>query len=144
MKNKDFFKLNMNKETKRAVMVLSIIALLILIIGLVSCSMQLSQKDNTPSIGVETDDTIPISSDNPIVTEIEHEDTNVGDDTDNATADKESDHSDNGPSKDTQDKKPTKPTEKPTQNPTSTPIPIATPSPTPTPKPTDPPINPTD
>jgi hypothetical protein len=46
MKNKDFFKLNMNKETKRAVMVLSIIALLILIIGLVSCSMQLSQKDN--------------------------------------------------------------------------------------------------
>lgn len=144
MKNKDFFKLNMNKETKRAVMVLSIIALLILIIGLVSCSMQLSQKDNTPSIGVETDDTIPISSDNPIVTEIEHEDTNVGDDTDNATADKESDHSDNGPSKDTQDKKPTKPTEKPTQNPTSTPIPIATPSPTPTPKPTDPPINPTE
>lgn len=46
MKNKDFFKLNMNKETKRAVMVLSIIALLILIIGLISCSMQLSQKDN--------------------------------------------------------------------------------------------------
>ena len=51
--------------------------------------MQLSQKDNTLSIGVETDDTIPIPSDNPVVTEIEHEDTNVGDDTDNATADKE-------------------------------------------------------
>lgn len=144
MKNKDFFKLNMNKETKRAVMVLSIIALLILIIGLVSCSMQLSQKDNPSHIVVETVDNTPIPSDNPVVTEIEHEDTNVGDDTDNATADKESDHSDNGPSKDTQDKKPTKPTEKPTQNPTSTPIPIATPSPTPTPKPTDPPTNPTE
>lgn len=144
MKNNDFFKLNMNKETKRAVMVLSIIALLILIIGLVSCSMQLSQKDNPSQIVVETDDVTPIPSDNPIVTEIEHEDTDVGDDTDNATADKDSDHSNGGFSKDTQDKKPTKPTEKLTKNPTSTPMPTATPSPTPTPKPTDPPINPTE
>lgn len=144
MKNNDFFKLNMNKETKRAVMVLSIIALLILIIGLVSCSMQLSQKDNPSQIVVETDDVTPIPSDNPIVTEIEHEDTDVGDDTDNAIADKESDHSDNGSSTDTQDKKPTKPTEKPTQNPTSTPMSTATPSPTPMPKPTHPPINPTE
>ena len=45
MKNENRFKLNMNKETKRAVVVLSIIALLILIVGLVSCSVQLRQGE---------------------------------------------------------------------------------------------------
>lgn len=153
MKNKDFFKLNMNKQTKRAVMVLSIIALLILIIGLVSCSMQLSQKDNQQPIVIETDDVTPIPSDNPIVGEIEHEDTDTEDGTDDVPSDKDSDHSDGDSSKGTQDKKPTNPTEKSTPKTTS--IPITSPTPTPKQtdpsnnttepvKPTDPPTNPTE
>ena len=51
-----------------------------------------SQKEIEDTI----DKALPIPFDNPVVTEIEHEDTNVGDDTDNGITDKESDHSDNG------------------------------------------------
>lgn len=38
----------MNPKTKRAVVVLSTITLFILIAGLASCSIQLSQKDSVP------------------------------------------------------------------------------------------------
>lgn len=48
-------KKKMNPQTKRAVVVLSIIALLILIAGIGSCSMQLRQSDGRPAITDESD-----------------------------------------------------------------------------------------
>ena len=48
-------KKKMNPQTKRAVVVLSIIALLILIVGIGSCSMQLRQSDDSPAVTDESD-----------------------------------------------------------------------------------------
>lgn len=45
----------LNPKTKRAIVALSIIALLILLAGMVSCSVQLSQQDTTPPISGVTD-----------------------------------------------------------------------------------------
>ncbi|MEG0944667.1 MAG: hypothetical protein RSF86_13630, partial [Angelakisella sp.] len=63
MKHENRFKLNMNKETKRAVVVLSIIALLILIVGLVSCSMQLRQGN--PPVPTQGQENIDPGTDKP-------------------------------------------------------------------------------
>ena len=123
MKNKDFFKLNMNQQTKRAVVVLSIIALLILIIGLVSCSVQLSQKDTLPPIVVGTDDPTPSPPNDPIVQEIIQGKTDNEADDGGKSDGKENSDSDSNGSKDTQVGKPAKPTEKPTVKPIPTPTP---------------------
>ena len=132
MRNKDFFKLNMNKQTKRAVVVLSIIALLILIAGLVSCSVQLSQKNTLPPIVVESDDPTPSPTNDPIVPEIIHEKTDNETDDGGKTDGKESSNSDNDGSKDTQIGKPVKPTEKPSVKPIPTPtVPVTPVKPTP-------------
>ncbi|MBE6828669.1 MAG: hypothetical protein E7519_00505, partial [Ruminococcaceae bacterium] len=59
-------KLNMNPQTKRAVVVLSIIALLILIIGVRSCSKQFRQTDKNPA-GTEQTESSPEPSGGGIV-----------------------------------------------------------------------------
>lgn len=59
-------KLNMNPQTKRAIVVLSIIALLILIIGVGSCSKQSRQPDKNPA-GTEQSESSSEPSDGGIV-----------------------------------------------------------------------------
>lgn len=132
MKNENRFKLNMNKETKRAVVVLSIIALLILIAGLVSCSMQLRQGE--PPLSPSGQEAITPDTDKPgdLIVDIDKD----GDKAE-PSSDTGEEKSEDGDKKPVAPSKPTDKQEKPTIPPVKPTEPIA---PTPTPvKPTEPP-----
>ena len=130
----------MNPKTKRAVVVLSIIALLILIAGLVSCSIQLSQKDPAPPTVTDSGASAPTPGGGVTIPEIDHGgDALPPDDaaTQNGGEDEPEQSGEGGKHKPA----PVKPAEKPTAAPKPTP-----PTVTPTPKPTAPvpPVKPTE
>jgi hypothetical protein len=133
-------KKKMNPKTKRAVVVLSIIALIIFIIGLVSCSIQLSQKNPPLPTVTDSGNPVPTPGDKIIIPEIDQESPgNLPDDTvpqgdENSKLEEIGNDGKNKPS-------PAKPAEKPSvpskpADPTMPPV-------TPTPKPTVPPVTPT-
>ena len=64
-------KKKMNPKTKRAVIVLAIIALLIFIVGLVSCSIQLSQKAQPQPAVTDTDHPVPTPDDRIVIPKID-------------------------------------------------------------------------
>ena len=129
-------KKKMNPKTKRAVVVLSIIALIIFIIGLVSCSIQLSQKN--PSLPAVTDsgNPVPTPDDKIVIPKIDQG--NPG----NLIDDAPPEEIENG-GKDMEQGKakpsPAKPTEKPPVSPKPVkPADPTMPPVTPTPKPSEP------
>ena len=142
-------KKKMNPKTKRAVVVLSIIALIIFIIGLVSCSIQLSQKDPSLPAVTDSDNPAPTPGDKIVIPKIDQGSPgNLPDDTiQQGTTDSKPEETENG-GKDTEQGKdkpyPAKPTEKPPVSPKPVkPADPTMPPVTPTPKPTVPPASPT-
>ena len=142
-------KKKMNPKTKRAVMVLAIIALLIFIIGLVSCSIQLSQKAQSQPAVTDTDNPIPTPDDKIVIPKIDPQ--NPGDLIDETppqeTTDSKPEETGNS-GKDTEQGKNKPSHAKPTEKPPVSPKPIKPANPTmppvtPTPKPTVPPVTPT-
>lgn len=69
-------KKKMNPQTKRAVVVLSIIALLILIAGIGSCSMQLRQSDDSPAVTDESDHPSAVTDDETVTLPKDRESSN--------------------------------------------------------------------
>lgn len=138
-------KKKMNPKTKRAVVVLSIIALIIFIIGLVSCSIQLSQKDTSLPAVTDSDNPAPTPGDKIVIPQIDQGSPgNLPDDTiQQDTTDSKLEDTENG-GKDMEQGKnkpsPAKPTEKPPVSPKPT-VPPAAPTPKPSEpvKPTEPP-----
>lgn len=123
-------KKKMNPQTKRAVVVLSIIALLILIAGIGSCSMKLRQSDNRPAVTDESDHPIAVPNDETVTLPKDRESSNESDTpSDSSNSDEKSE---DGKIRDGQD-----------NNSTSNPAkPSITPKPvTPTPKPADPSVS---
>lgn len=142
-------KKKMNPKTKRAVMVLAIIALLIFIIGLVSCSIQLSQKAQPQPAVTDTDNPVPTSDDKIVIPKIDPQnpDNPIDDAPPQEPTDSKPEETGNG-GKDTEQGKnkpsPAKPTEKPPVSPKPVkPADSTVPPVTPTPKPTMPPATPT-
>jgi hypothetical protein len=123
-------KKKMNPQTKRAVVVLSIIALLILIAGIGSCSMQLRQSDDRPAVTDESDHPSAVSDDEAVTLPKDREGSNKSD-----TPSDSSDSNvkpEDGKSTEIRDGQDNDSTSKPTK-PSVTPKPV-----TPTPKPADP------
>jgi len=142
-------KKKMNPKTKRAVVVLSIIALIIFIIGLVSCSIQLSQKVQPQSAVTDTDNPVPLPDDKIVIPKIDpqNSDNLIDDAPPQETTDSKPEETGNS-GKDTEQGKnkpsPAKPTEKPPVSPKPVkPADPTMPPATPTPKPTVPPATPT-
>lgn len=147
-------KKKMNPQTKRAVVVLSIIALLILIAGIGSCSMQLRQSDNRPAVTDESDYPSAVPNDETVTLPKDREDSNESDaPSDSSDSDEKSedgkirDGQDNNgtsnPSKSSVTPKPVTPTPKPS----APPVPVKPTQPPTVPvKPTEPtkPIKPTE
>ncbi len=139
-------KKKMNPKTKRAVMVLAIIALLIFIVGLVSCSIQLSQKDPTQPVVTDSGNPAPTPGDKIVIPKIGQE--SPGNQPDDITSpgveDSRPEETGNG-GKDMEQGKnkpsPAKPAEKPSVP--SKPAAPTVPPVTPIPKPTVPPATPT-
>lgn len=133
-------KKKMNPKTKRAVMVLAIIALLIFIIGLVSCSIQLSQKVQPQPVVTDIDNPISTPDDKIVIPKIDQEiPGNLPDDTvsqgdENSRPEEIGNDGKNKPY-------PAKPAEKPSVP--SKPAAPTVPPVTPAPKPTVPPVTPT-
>ena len=122
-------KKKMNPQTKRAVVVLSIIALLILIAGIGSCSMQLRQSDGRPAITDESNHPSAVPDDGTVTLPKDREN-----ESDTPTDSSDSDEKpEDGKSTEIQDGKDNNSTSKPTKPSTATPKPVA-----PTPKPADP------
>lgn len=120
-------KKKMNPQTKRAVVVLSIIALLILIAGIGSCSMQLHQSDDRPATTDESAHPSAASDDEAVTLP---KDSNQSD-TPSDSSDSDEKPKD-GKSTEIRDGQDNDSTSKPTK-PSVTPKPV-----TPTPKPADP------
>ncbi|WFR59142.1 S-layer homology domain-containing protein [Anaerocolumna sp. AGMB13025] len=153
-------KKKMNPQTKRAVMVLSIIALLILIAGIGSCSMQLRQSDDRPAVTDEPNHPSAVSDDETVTLPKDRESSNESDTpSDSSDADEKSEDGKSTEIRDSQDNNntsnPTKPsiTPKPvtpTPKPADPSVPVKPAQPTPTPtvpvKPTEPtkPVKPTE
>lgn len=151
-------KKKMNPQTKRAVVVLSIIALLILIAGIGSCSMQLRQSNGRPAITDESnhpsaapdDKTVTLpkdrenKSDTPSVSSDSDEKPKAGKSTE--IRDGQDNNGTSNPTKPSTSPKPVTPTPKPTAP--SVPVKPVQPTPTPTTpvKPTEPtkPVKPTE
>lgn len=139
----------LNSKTKRAIVVLSIIALLIFIAGLVSCSVQISRQDTPLHISVVTDTPKPDSG-NEVIAVIDHgdvyrpEDGDIRKDGGGTLPQGKNGKADGKPTKPTALGKmpaptPSKPVET-TPKPTEPVKPIKPPKPVePTPKPIDPP-----
>ena len=152
-------KKKMNPRTKRTVVVLSIIALLILIAGIGSCSMQLRQSDDRPAVTDESDHPSAVSDDETVTHPKDRESSNESDTpSDSSDSDEKSkdgklteirdgqdNNSTSNPTKPSITPKPVTPTPKPADP--SVPVP-AQPTPTPTVpvKPTEPttPVKPTE
>ncbi|MDK2965937.1 S-layer homology domain-containing protein [Lacrimispora sp.] len=123
-------KKKMNPQTKRAVVVLSIIALLILIAGIGSCSMQLRQSDDRPAVTDEPNYPSAVPDGGTVTLPKDRENSNESDFTsDSSDPDKKLE---DGKSAKIQDGKDNNGASKPTK-PSATPKPV-----TPTPKPADP------
>lgn len=142
-------KKKMNPKTKRAVMVLAIIALLIFIIGLVSCSIQLSQKAQPQPTVTDSGNPVPDPSDKIVIPKIDQGTSgNLIDDVPpKETPDSKPEGTGNG-GKDTEPGKNKPSPAKPTGKPSVSPKPVKPADPTippvtPTPKPTVPPAAPT-
>ncbi len=151
-------KKKMNPQTKRAVVVLSIIALLILIAGIGSCSMQLRQSDGRPAITDESNHPSAAPDDEAVTLPKDRE--NKSDTpSDSSGSDEKSEAGKSTEIRDGQDNNgtsnPTKPTTSPkpaapTPKPADPPVPVKPVQPTPTPtvpvKPTEPtkPVKPTE
>lgn len=123
-------KKKMNPQTKRAVVVLSIIALIILIAGIGSCSMQLRQSDDSPAVTDKTNHPGAIPDDGTVTLPKDRESSNESDTSlDSSDLEEKSEDGKSTEIRDGQDNnsilKPTKPST------TSKPV-------TPTPKPSDP------
>lgn len=125
-------KKKMNPQTKRAVVVLSIIALLILIAGIGSCSMQLRQSNDRPAVTDEPDHPSTAPDDEAVTIPKDREHSN-GSDTPSDSSDSD-EKSEDDKSTDIRDGQDNNGTSKPPK-PSVTPKPV-----TPTPKPTDPPV----
>lgn len=129
----------LNPKTKRAIVALSIIALLILLAGMVSCSVQLSRQDTAPPISGVTDTPKP-DPDREIVADIDRggvsqpEGGDTQEDGGGALPQGESGTSDGKPAAPGKKPAPTPKPADPTPKPTNPPKPVE-----PTPKPTDPP-----
>ena len=153
-------KKKMNPQTKRAVVVLSIIALLILIVGIGSCSMQLRQSDDRPAVTDEPNYPSAVPDDGTVTLPKNRENSNESD-IPSDSSDPEDKSEDGKPTKirDGQDKNstsnPTKPSTPPkpvtpTPKPAAPSVPVNPAQPTPTPtvpvKPTEPtkPVKPTE
>lgn len=151
-------KKKMNPQTRRAVVVLSIIALLILIAGIGSCSMQLRQSDDRPAVtdepnypsAVPDDGTVNLPKDRENKTDTPSDSSDSDEKTETGKSTEIRDGQDNNGSS-----KPTKPsvTPKPvtpTPKPADPSVPVKPVQPTPTPtvpvKPTEPtkPVKPTE
>ncbi|MGC6175148.1 hypothetical protein [Lacrimispora sp. 38-1] len=124
-------KKKMNPQTKRAVVVLSIIALLILIAGIGSCSMQLRQSDGRPAITDEPNHPSAVPDDKTVTIPKDREGSNESDTPSDSSDSNEKPEA--GKSTEIQDGQDNKKPSKPTKPSTTTPKPV-----TPTPKPADP------
>ncbi|WP_312430925.1 S-layer homology domain-containing protein [Lacrimispora sp.] len=123
-------KKKMNPQTKRVVVVLSIIALLILIAGIGSCSMQLRQSDNRPAVTDEPNHPIALPDEEAVTLPKDRESSNKSDTSSDSSDPDEKPEA--GKSTEIQDGQENNSTSKPTK-PSVTPKPV-----TPTPKPADP------
>jgi large repetitive protein len=136
-------KKKMNPQTKRAVVVLSIIALLILIAGIGSCSMQLRQSDDRPAVTDEPNYPSAVPDDGTVTLPKDRENSNESDiPSDSSDSDEKSEDGKSTEIRDDQDKNstsnPTKPSTPPKPvTPTSKPVDPSVPTnpaqPTPTP-----------
>ena len=125
-------KKKMNPQTKRAVVVLSIIALLILIAGIGSCSMQLRQSNDRPAVTDEPNHPSAVPDDETVTIPKDREHSNESDTPSNSSDSDEKSEDDK--STDIRDGQDNNGTSKPPKQ-SVTPKPV-----TPTPKPTDPPV----
>ena len=151
-------KKKMNPQTKRAVVVLSIIALLILIAGIGSCSMQLRQSDGHPAITDEPNHpsavpdeetvTLPKDRENESDTPSDSSDSDEKLETGKSTEirDGQDNNGTSNPTKPTTSPKPAAPTPKPADPSVSVKPVQPTPTPTVPVKPTEPtkPVKPTE
>ena len=156
-------KKKMNPQTKRAIVVLSIVALLILIVGIGSCSMQLRQSDDRPAVTNEPNPPSVVPDDETVILpkdrEISNEATPTSDSDEKSEDGKSTEIRDGQDNNNTSNSsipsitpKPVTPTPKPADS--SVPVKPAEPTPTPTVsvKPTEPtkpaeptkPVKPTD